>query len=79
MVRRLVEEKEVRLRQQKAAERDAPALAAREGRHVLVARRAAQRVHRELHGRVELPEALRLDLVLRALEVVGDVGHLVGR
>src|SRR5256886_17052342 len=48
-------------------------------RSVLVAGRAAKRVHRDIHGRVELPQALRLDLVLGPLELVGHALHLSRR
>src|SRR2546430_3159470 len=48
-------------------------------RSVLVAGRAAKRVHRDVYGRVELPQALRLDLVLGPLELVGHAFHLTRR
>src|SRR5438552_14900047 len=67
MVGRLVEEEQVGLGEEEPAERDAPPLATRKGRDVLVAGRAPQRVHRDVDGRVEVPEPLRLDLVLRPL------------
>ena len=48
MVRRLVQQEEIGLLQQHAAERDAAALAAREVRDLGVPRRTAKRVHRDL-------------------------------
>ena len=59
-------------------ERHAPLLAARQLRHVRVARRAAQRVERLLHLRVEIPQALRLDLVLQLGHLVGGLVGVVG-
>ena len=67
MVGRLVEKEQVGLGEEEPAERHAPPLATRKGRDVLVAGRAPQRVHRDVDGRVEVPEPLRLDLVLRPL------------
>ncbi len=71
MVGRLVEQEDVRLGEQQLAERHAPLLAARQLRDIGIARRAAQRVHGLLDLRVEVPQALRVDLVLQ-------LGHLVG-
>ena len=79
VVRGLVEEQHVGRLQQQAAQRDPALLAAREGRHVRVPRRQAQRVHRELDLLVEVPEVLRVDLVLQARELVGGVVRVVGR
>ena len=78
VIRRLVEEEQIRLREKESAERDTATLAAGERAHVLVARGTTERVHRDVHDRVEIPEALRFDLVLRALEGVGGLRHLVG-
>ena len=58
------------LDEQQPAQRDAAALAAREGRDVGVARRQAQRVHGDLEGAVEVPGAGGVDLGL-------EVGLLV--
>ena len=65
MVRRLVEQQHVGLLEQHAAERDATAFAAGELRHVRVAGRQAQRVHRDLERAVELPRVGGVDLVLQ--------------
>ena len=64
VVRRLVEQQQVGRRQQQPAERDAPALAARERRHVAVAFGQPQRVHRVVELRLELPGVAAVDLIL---------------
>ena len=77
VVRGLVEQKEFRLLQQQAAERDAPPLAAREGRHVRVVRRAAQGIHRLVDLGIEVPQALGLDLVLQPRHLVRGLVRVV--
>ena len=52
------------MREQKPAERDAPALAAGQGRHVAVALGQPQRVHRAVERGLEAPGVVALDLVL---------------
>ena len=79
MVRRLVEQQQVRRLQQQAAERHAAPLAARQRRDVGVGRRQAQRVHRELEPRVEIPAVGRLDAVLHLALLLEDLVHLLGR
>ena len=64
------------MRQEQATERDAAALATGQRRDVLFARRKPQRVHGVIDLAVEIPEPLRLDLVLRLLEVVVELLHL---
>ena len=64
MVGRLVEQQQVGLAQQQPAQRDAAALAAGERRDVGVGGRAAQRVHRDLERRVEVPAVDRVDPLL---------------
>ena len=59
MVGRLVEQQQVGRLQQQPAQRDAAALAARERGDVGVRRRQAQRVHRELEPRIEVPGVRR--------------------
>ncbi len=71
MVGRLVEQQEVGLLQQQPAERDPPPLAAGERGHVLIARRAAQRVHRDLERALQLPAVRGVDLLLQ----LGLLGH----
>ena len=79
MVGRLVEQQEVGLLEQEAAERDAAALAAGELGHIGIVRRAAERVHRLLDLALEIPQALGLDLVLKARHFVrGLVGIVHG-
>ena len=75
MVGRLVEEQQVGLFEQQLAERDAALLAARERRHVGVAGRTAERLHRHLDLRFEVPEVLGVDLVL---QLRGFLRRLVG-
>ena len=64
VVRRLVEQQQIRRREQQPAERDPPALAARERRHVAVAFGNAQRVHRVVELGFELPGVAAVDLIL---------------
>ena len=78
MVRGLVEQQEVGLREQQTAERDAATLAARERADVLIRRRAAQRVHGVLDLAIEVPQTLRLDGVLGLLEVRAHLLHFGG-
>ena len=78
MVGRLVEQQDVGLGQQQLGQRHAPLLAARELRDIGVARRTAQRVERLLHLRIEVPQALRLDLVLQLGHLVGGLVGVVG-
>ena len=75
----LVEQQHVAGLEQQAAERDAPALAARERRHLGLARRHAQRVHGDLEVPVQLPQVLGVDLVLQAAQLVGVLLRPVGR
>src|SRR5437773_858891 len=79
MVRGLVEQQQIGVRQQQTAKRDATALAARERFGVLLARRQTERIHRVVDLAVEIPETLRLDLVLRLLEVRVQLVHFVIR
>ena len=62
---------------QQLAERDAALLAAGQLLHVGVARRAAQRIHGLLDLRVEVPQALRVDLVLKLRHLVGGLVGIV--
>ena len=71
MVGRFVQQQQFRLVEQQAAQRDATAFTARELGDIGIVGRAAQRVHRLVDLAVEIPQALRLDLVLQ-------LGHLVG-
>ena len=71
VVRRLVEQQQVGLRQQQPAQRDPAALATGQRRDVGVGRRQAQRVHRDLELAVEVPAVDRVDLVLQ-LGLLGE-------
>ena len=64
VVRRLVEEEQVRVLEQEPGERDAPLLAARERRDIGVVRRAAQRLHRDIDVPLDVPGVGGVDLVL---------------
>ena len=79
MVGRLVEQQEVGLRQEKLRQRHSPPFSPRQFGHFPIARRAAQRVHRLLHLRIQIPQVLRVDHVLQfrrfLLRVVGVVHH----
>ena len=78
MVGRLVEQQHVRAREQQPAEGDAAPLAARDLRHVRVAGRAAERVHRDLDRAIEVPGVRGVDLVLEPRLLVEQLLHLVG-
>ena len=77
VVGRLVEQQEVGRRQEDAAQRDPAALAARQGRHVGVARRAAQRVHGDVERAVEVPGVGAVDPVLHLALLLEQLVHLV--
>ena len=79
VVGRLVEQQQVGLAQQQPAQRDPAALAAGELRDVGVRRWAAQRVHRDLERRVEVPAVDGVDLLLDAGELVGGLVAVVHR
>ena len=79
VVGRLVEQQQVGRLQQQPAQRDAAALAAGERRDVGVGRRQAQRIHRHLEARIEIPRVRRLDLVLQPRLLVEDLVHLLRR
>ena len=77
MVGRLVQQQQVGPRQQQAAERHPPPLAAGERRRVRVARRAAQRVHRDLDGALQFPAVRRVDPFLERTLLLDQRVHLV--
>ncbi len=78
VVRRLVEEQQVRSAQQQAAERDAPALAARQPLDCGIGRRQPKRIHRLFELRVQLPCVRLVDTILDASLLVQHLLHLVG-
>ena len=66
VVRRLVEQQQIGGGEEEPAERDAPPLAARERSDVLVAGRAAKRVHCRVERLVEAPRVMAVDLLLES-------------
>src|ERR1051325_985254 len=64
MVSGLVEQKDVGLLQQQTTESDAPAFTSGQNSNFSVRRRTAQRVHRHLQTRVEVPRVLVVQLFL---------------
>lgn len=79
MVGRFVEQQEFRRVEQKLAERDAAAFTTGELGDVGIVRRTTQRVHRLVDLAVEIPEALRLDLVLQLGHLVSGLFRVVHR
>jgi hypothetical protein len=77
VVGRLVEEEQVRVLEEQAAQRDAPLLAAGQGRDVGVVGRAAQRVHRDVDVPLEVPRVGGVDPVLE-LRLLGPDRLVVG-
>ena len=71
VVGRLVEQQEIGPLQQETAQRHPPPLAAGESGYLGVARRTAQRVHRDLDDAVEFPPVGLVDLFLQ-LALLGD-------
>ena len=77
VVGRLIEQEKIRLLQQQAAQRDAPALAARKSGHIGITRRTAERIHGNFHGALDFPAVDRVDLLLQ-LSLLGEQGiHFV--
>ena len=77
VIGRLVEQQQVGRFEQEPAQRDAPLLAARELVDFRVVGRAAQRVHRLVDLGIQVPQALRLDLVLEPRHLVGGLVRIV--
>ena len=77
MVGGLVQQQHVRLLQQQPAQRHAAPLAAGDLGDLGVARRHAQRVHRQLDRAIEIPRVDRVDLVLQARLLLEQLLHLV--
>ena len=71
VVRRLVEQQQVGLLQQQAAQRHAAPLSAREVRHRALGWRAAQRVEGDVDAAVEVPAVLGVDPLLQ-LRLLGE-------
>ena len=79
MVRRLVEQQQVGPGEQQPAERHTPPLAAGKRGRVRVARRAAQRVHRNLDGALQFPAVGRVDPLLQFALLLDQRVHLLRR
>ena len=79
MVGRLVEQQQIRRLEQQAAQRHAAPLAAGQRGDVGVRRRAAQRVHRQLELRVDVPGVDRVDAVLQPALLFEHLVHHVRR
>ncbi len=77
MVGGLVQQQHVRMFQQQPAERHPPPFAAGQRRHVGIAGRTAQRVHRHLQGPLQLPSADGVDLLLQIALLRQQHVHLV--
>ena len=77
VVCRLVEQQEIGFLEEQPAQRHAAPFAAGERGHVGVASRTAQRVHRDLEVRVEVPQVLVVDLVLEPGRFVRDLVRVV--
>ena len=78
VVGRLVEQQQVRLGQQQLAQRHPAALTAGQMGHRLVGRRAAQRVHRLLELRVDVPGVGGVELLLQLAHLVHQLVGVVG-
>ncbi len=77
MVRGLVEQQHVGVRQQQPAQRHAAAFAAGQRLYVRIPRRQAQRVGRDVELALELPAAGRIDRVLQLALLLEQAIHLV--
>ena len=79
MVGRLVEQKHFRRFQQQLAKRDTAAFTARQAFDIGVIGRAAQRLHRDIDLRIQIPEVLAVDLVLQLCHLVGGLVAIIHR
>ena len=77
VVRRFVEQQQIRFFEEQAAESHAALFTAGEVRHRPVARRAAESVHRNFDIAVEAPQVLSVDDVLKLCLFVEELVHLV--
>jgi hypothetical protein len=77
VVGRLVEQQQVRLAQKKLGQRHTAALTTRQFRHVRITGRAAQRIHRLLDLAVQIPQVLRVNLVLQGRHLVRRLVRIV--
>ena len=79
MVGRFVKQQELRLLQKESAERNAAALAAGEFGDGRVVGRTAERIHRLIDLRIEIPKALVFDLVLQLGHFIGGLVGIIHR
>ena len=79
MVGRFVEQKNVGLRQEEFGQCDAALFAARKFLDGRVPRRTAKRIERLFDLGVEVPQILRVDLVLQRRHLVSGLVRVVGR
>ncbi len=77
VIRRFVEEQEVRLLEKDAAERDAALLTTGELGDIGIAGRQAKRVHRNFDSAIELPGVVGVDLVLKLALLFEHLVHLI--
>ena len=77
VVRRLIEQQHVGLREQQPAQRDAPLLAARELADHGFPGRQPQRIRRDLELALQLPATDRVDLVLQLRLLLEELVHLL--
>ena len=79
VVGRFVQQQHIGCFQQQLAQRHAAAFAPRQGFHIGVVGRAAQRLHRDVHLAVQIPQVLCIDLVLQPRHLVGGLVGIVHR
>ena len=77
MIGGFIEQKNVGLLQQQTAQRDAAPLAAGQDFHRGVRRRTAQRIHRHLQPRIEIPGVLMVEFLLHFALPLEQFVHLV--
>ena len=77
VIGRLVEQKNVGFLQEQPAQRNAATFAAGQYLHRRVRRRAAQRIHRHLQPRIEIPGVLMVELLLHLSLALEQIVHVV--
>ena len=78
VVRRLVEQQDIRLLEQEAAESHAAPFATRKRIDYLVFRRTTQGIHRPFQFAIDIPGICRVDFILQFRLAVDEGVHLVG-
>ena len=76
--KRLVEQEQIGRLEQQPAQGDAAALATGQRRHLSIGRRTAQRIHRELELRVDVPRVDRVDAILQPALLLEELVHRLG-